>query len=76
MTLEEKKIEFAVFCIENVAKRLNKHAEDTYLRFQKAGVTENYILPFYDTLHTQSKEYIVDEVIEALTTREKKGGSE
>ncbi|MGL4293302.1 MAG: DUF3791 domain-containing protein [Bacteroidales bacterium] len=73
MTSEEKKIEFAVFCIENVAARLQAEPEIIYLRLQKHELIENYIILHYDTLHTQSKQYIVDEVIATLNRREEKG---
>lgn len=73
MTLDEKKIEFAIFCIECVAKKMDELPEDIYLRLQKQGLIENYLIKYYDTLHTQGKQYIVEEVMEALRDREEKG---
>ena len=58
MTYNDKKIEFAVFCIEEVAKRL-----------------DDFIIGCYDALHTESREHIVDDIIEALRNREKGGAS-
>lgn len=71
MTLEEKKIEFAVFCIECLAERQEKHPEEVYNRLCYADLMSNYVVRFYDTLHTQSKAYIVDELVEVLERREK-----
>lgn len=73
MTLEEKKIEFAVFCIENLAERLKESPEKVYTRLRHADLMEEYALRFYDSLHTQSKAYIVDELAEVLERREKGG---
>lgn len=43
MTLEEKKMEFAVFCIENVAAQLNELPEDIYERLSKQGLIDELI---------------------------------
>ena len=59
-TLDE--LEFAVFCIENVAARIGKNAEEVYL----ALTDKNNILDEYEILHTQSKDYIVDDIISLM----------
>ena len=39
-------LEFAVFCIENIAKRLGKNAEDVYLLLtEKSDILNSYIIP-------------------------------
>ncbi len=73
MALEEKKMEFAVFCIENVAAQLNELPEDIYERLSKQGLIDELIFDCYDALHTQSKLHIVEDVITALNNREKGG---
>ena len=58
-------LEFAVFCIENIAKRLGKNAEDVYrLLTEKSDILNSYIIPEYEMLHTQSKEYIIDDIVD------------
>jgi hypothetical protein len=55
---------FAVFCIEGIAERLLKDGTEVYkLLTGKGDILDTYILEYYDTLHTQSKEYIVDELV-------------
>ena len=50
-------LEFAVFCIENVAIRLDKNAEDVYKALtEKSDILSSYIIPEYEMLHTQSKD--------------------
>ena len=57
-------LEFAIFCIENVAIKLCKNAEDVYNELtEKSDILYNYIIPEYEVLHTQSKEYIVEDII-------------
>lgn len=65
-----KELEFAVFCLENVAARLGVSAADLYKAFtDKSDILNGYIVPEYEVLHTQSKEYIVNEIIEIMQER-------
>ena len=74
--LEEAKItntnqlEFAVFCIENIAIRLEKNAEEIYkMLTEESNILSDYIIPEYEVLHTQSKDYIVDDIISLMRER-------
>lgn len=63
----QDKLEFAVFCIENVAARLGVKAEEVYRIFtEKSDILYGYILPEYGVLHTQSKDYIVDDLLDVM----------
>lgn len=60
----ENELEFAIFCIENVAQKLKVSADKVYDALtQKSDILNSYIVPCYETLHTQSREYIVDDII-------------
>lgn len=39
---------------------------DMYSRLQKQGLIHNYLIPYYEELHTQSREWLVDTTVEAL----------
>ena len=59
-----RELEFAVFCIENVAAKLGVDAERVYRAFtKKSDILNSYIVPEYEVLHTQSREYIVDDLL-------------
>ena len=63
-------LEFAIFCIENTAIKLNKDAVDVYDAFTKQSqLLYDYIIPLYDVLHTQSKEYIVEDILNSAKLR-------
>ncbi len=65
-----EELEFAVFCIENIASRLGKNAEEVYQALaEKSDILNSYIIPEYEMLHTQSKEYIVDDIISLMNER-------
>ena len=58
---------FAVFCIEALADELQTTGDEIYTMLtEKSGILDNYIVPFYDALHTQGREYIVRELIELM----------
>jgi hypothetical protein len=61
MTPEQ--LEFAVFCVGSVADKLGKSATEIYDLMKQHRVLQDYIVDFYDVLHTQSQEYITDDII-------------
>lgn len=68
----ELKVIFTASCVESVANAIGRPASEVYKRMARVGLIENYIWKYYDTLHTQSRKYVVDDVLEALTIWEKK----
>ena len=64
-------LEFAVFCIENVAAKLGVDAERVYQAFtEQSDILNGYIVPGeYEVLHTQSREYIVDDLLDVMKER-------
>ena len=66
----EKELEFAVFCVENVAARLGVDAEKLYQAWtRQSDILYGYIVPGYEILHTQGKAYIVNDIIELMKER-------
>ena len=60
-------LEFAIFCIENVAVALNVDPTLVYQAFtEDSDILMGYIVPEYEMLHTQSKEYIVEDILELM----------
>ena len=65
-----RELEFVVFCIENVAVRLGVDAEQVYPAFpEKSDILNGYIVPEYEVLHTQSREYIVEDILDVMKER-------
>ena len=62
-----RELEFSIFCIENLALRMRMKPRDAYdMLAKKTDLLQTYIVPSYDVLHTQDKEYIVNDIIDAL----------
>lgn len=67
---DSAELEFAVFCIENVAADLGVDAEKVYIALtEKSDILNEYIMPEYEVLHTQSKDYIVGDIIGLMKER-------
>jgi hypothetical protein len=63
-------LEFAVFCIENVAAKLGVDAERVYQAFtEQSDILNGYIVPEYEVLHTQGREYIVADILDVMRER-------
>lgn len=70
MMCESKELEFAIFCIENIASRLHVDAQKVYVALsEQTNILKDYIIPEYEVLHTQSKDYIVNDIIDVMHER-------
>ena len=63
---------FVATCIESTARLLNTTYREVYNRMKRVGMIERYIIPHYDTLHTESRESIANGMIECLNQWEKR----
>lgn len=63
-------LSFAASCIEGAARRLGVSYYDVFMRMNKVDMIEKYIIPFYDVLHLESREHVIDDVIECLNNWE------
>ena len=67
--MDEKRLEFTIFCIESLAEALGKNSKKVYELIKDNDILDEYIIPCYEPLHTQSKNYIVEDLIEMLKER-------
>ena len=63
---------FVASCIEDVAEKIGVDYAVVYERMKAVGMIENYIIPHYDVLHTESRENVTAGMIETLTRWEEK----
>ena len=71
LPLDELKLAFAASCVEGLARKTGKPYIEVYERMSKVGAIDNYILPYYDTLHTESRECVLDDVMEYIENQER-----
>lgn len=68
-----RELEFAIFCIENVASKLHIDTQKVYMALtEQTDILQEYIIPEYEVLHTQGKDYIVDDIIDVMKERNAK----
>ena len=63
---------FVATCIEATARLLNVSYKDVYQRMKKVGIIEDYIIPHYEALHSESRENLAEGIVECLNNWEKK----
>ena len=70
ISMTPEQLFFAVFCIEALADDLETSGDQVYKMLTvRSGILDSYIIPFYDVLHTQGKEYIIREIKDILKER-------
>jgi len=65
-----RKIHFAVMAIESGAKKLNISGQEMEDRLQKQDLIHRRLIRQYEMLHTQSLEYVADDIAETLVNWE------
>lgn len=65
---------FVATCIEATARLLGVSYKEVYDRMKRVGLIENYILPGYEPLHSESRENIALGIADCLTKWEKRNG--
>jgi len=59
--MNEKIIELVSLCIETYKKKYKKSGQEVIMVFDEYGVTE-FLADGYDVLHTQSIQYVIEEI--------------
>lgn len=68
--MSKSALEFAIFCTEAVAQRLNVPGNQVYdMLARQSDILNTYLIPSFDVLHTQSKQYIVDDILSLMRER-------
>ena len=67
ITMTAEQSFFAVFCIEALADDLGTTGANIYkMLTENSDILDGYIVPCYEALHTQGKDYIVRELKELM----------
>jgi hypothetical protein len=68
--MTEDELNFVVFCIEFFAEHQNINEDEAYdLLAEKSDCVDNYMIDCCGTLHTLSKEYLMEDFDEYLKVR-------
>ena len=68
-----RKLHFAVMAIEATAKKQQVTSDVMYQRLKAQDLIRQRLLMHYESLHTQSLEWVVEDTIETLRNWEQEG---
>ena len=60
----KKELDFSIFLLYSLAEQWNMTPVAVYKILNSTGILDDYIIPCYDVLHTQGKEYLVEDITE------------
>lgn len=69
---EQIEMAFVATCIEATARYLNVNYSEVFQRMERVGMIDKYIIPNYGPLHSESRETLVERLVECLNNWEKK----
>ena len=67
--MNSNQVDFSTFCIGSVARAIGMNQAEVYRRLKDSGILMDYIVACYDVLHTFSREYIVEDIIDLMQKR-------
>lgn len=67
--MDENSFSFTIYMIHACANRWNVAPSRVYQALKTSGCLDRYLIPCYDILHTQSTDYVVQDIEEYLEER-------
>ena len=58
----KKELSFSIFMIYSLADKWKMSPAKVYKILNSTGILDDYIIKCYDVLHTQGKEYLVEDI--------------
>lgn len=62
--IEKKELTFVVFVLHALGQHWNMTTSKVYDILNSTGILDDYIIKFYDVLHTLGKENLVEDITE------------
>lgn len=59
---KENELTFSIFILYSLADKWNMKPAAVYNILNTTGILDNYVIACYDVLHTQGKEYLVEDI--------------
>lgn len=67
--MQKESTEFVIYIINEIADKIKKSTSYVYEKLLKTECIKNYLVPFYDVLHTMASEKVCDEVFSYVEKR-------
>ena len=63
---------FVATCVETTARFLNTSYKEVYQRMKRVGLIDQFILPHYETLHSESRDNLAEVLVECMNNWEER----
>ncbi|MBQ9009955.1 MAG: DUF3791 domain-containing protein [Clostridia bacterium] len=67
--MDKDSFEFVIYMIHACANKWGSSPSEVYQKMKKANCIQDYLVPCYDVLHTQSSSYVVEDIQQFLQRR-------
>ena len=59
---DKKELRFSIFILYSLAEKWKMSPPEVYKILNSTGIFDHYVIKCYDVLHTQGKEYLVEDI--------------
>ena len=59
---DKKELKFSIFILYSLAEKWKMSLPEVYKILNSTGIFDDYVIKCYDVLHTQGKEYLVEDI--------------
>ena len=67
--MNKEQLGFVLYCVEALSENSGRDTVDIYEILKDSGVLYGYVVPLYDILHTQGKEYIIEDIRDVISEK-------
>ena len=68
--MNKNSMEFVVYMIHKCVKKWGLSPSAVYKKLKESGCIQSYLVPHYDVLHTQSSDYVINDIEQYLHRRD------
>ena len=67
--MNKEEAECVIYMINEIANKYNAVPSEVYDAMKKTGCIKDYLVPFYDVVHTMGTQRIAEDIIEYMSLR-------
>ncbi|MCF0221721.1 MAG: DUF3791 domain-containing protein [Fibrobacter sp.] len=60
--MNKESFEFTIYMIHACANKWGEQPSDVYRKLNESSCIKEFLVPFFDVLHTQSSDYVVNDI--------------
>ena len=68
--MSKEQLTFVVFVLHQLSEAWGMPVPQVYARLKKLGILDEYVISFYDILHTLGQQYLVEDITDIVLEKE------